>query len=66
MEKKLEMHGIYQGDKLLFMRKESKEKMQFMREELQQKMVLESRQLDLEFMRMEQEHQDSRNRELAL
>ena len=61
MEKKLEMHGIHQGDKLLFMREESKEKMQFMREELQQKMALESRRLDLEFMRMEQERLVTKN-----
>ena len=60
------MQAAHHGEKLLFMKEESKDKLEFMRVELQQKFALESRHLDLQFMKLDQERQDSRNKELAL
>lgn len=66
MEKKLEIQIAQQGEKLAFMKEEAQSKLQFMRDELQQKFALESRRLDLAFMKIEQQQQESRNRELSL
>lgn len=66
MEKKFAMQEAHQSEKLLFLREESKEKFEFMRNELQQKFSLESRRLDLEYLRMEHQSQESRNKKLAL
>jgi hypothetical protein len=55
MEKKLEKHSTHLHEKLQFLRKQSD--MQF---------ALEHHRLDLEFMRMDQQREESRIRELVL
>ena len=55
MEKKLEKHAAHQQEKL-----------QFLREQSDKQLALEHRRLDLEFMRMDQQREESRIRELTL
>lgn len=55
MEKKLEKHSAHQQEKL-----------QFLREQSDKQLAFEHRRLDLEFMRMDQQREESRIRELTL
>ena len=55
MEKKLEKHSAHQQEKL-----------QFLSEQSDKQLALEHRRLDLEFMRMDKQREESRIRELTL
>ena len=55
MELKLEKHFAHQHEKL-----------QFLKEQSNKQFALEHRRLDLEFMRMDQQREESRIRELSL
>ena len=69
MEKRLELWSVNQTKKMNLENQKfmlEQQRLQFLREESEGKYAMESRQLDLEFMKMDQEHQETRNRQLAL